>query len=539
MAASRTPEIVADAAYEILRQPPSAASGNTFLDDDVLTAAGITDLSGYTAGDSDAELALDLFVDPAPADRLMRSGASTVDGVAGAQRARCPTASRCASRDRSGPTRSSTRRSPAPPARCWRIGPRGGRPRRRLRPQLRRLPDRLPRLRARRAGPRAGQLRPHRRRAGLPARAVRQPRASLVDPALRRAVDAVRRPTAQVLRAARRRRTRLLDARRARATSPSSTRDVADDRPRPAALHLRHHVAAQGRDDDPPRAGARVRLVHRTRSTCAEDDEPLHSHAALPLGADARVPAAVPRGRRDQPPDGGARRPARSCAGSRPTGIGALFARPDGVGARWPTTPTSTTRDLSSAAQGLLRRVDHARARAGAAARARCPSSAFYNCFGQSRDRPAGHRAAARGARRRGPTRAGARCCSWSCGWSTTNGERRRARRQPARSSTARRSCATGYWDKPGGDRRGLPGRLVPLRRPRAPRRRGLHHRRRPDQGRHQHRRRAGRLPRGRGRALHPPGRGRGRRDRHCPTSAGSRRSPRSWSPRRTSRPRS
>jgi citronellol/citronellal dehydrogenase len=62
MAASRTPEIVADSASEILRKPPSEASGNTFLDDEVLAAAGITDLSGYTAGDGDSELALDLFV---------------------------------------------------------------------------------------------------------------------------------------------------------------------------------------------------------------------------------------------------------------------------------------------------------------------------------------------------------------------------------------------------------------------------------------------------------------------------------------------
>ncbi|HYI80840.1 MAG TPA: NAD(P)-dependent oxidoreductase [Thermoleophilaceae bacterium] len=62
MAASRTPEIVADSAYEIVRKPPSAASGNTYLDDEVLAAAGITDLSGYAAGDGDADLALDLFV---------------------------------------------------------------------------------------------------------------------------------------------------------------------------------------------------------------------------------------------------------------------------------------------------------------------------------------------------------------------------------------------------------------------------------------------------------------------------------------------
>jgi citronellol/citronellal dehydrogenase len=62
MAASRTPEIVADAAYEIVRKPPSAATGQTFLDDEVLAAAGIDDLSGYAAGEGDTDLALDLFV---------------------------------------------------------------------------------------------------------------------------------------------------------------------------------------------------------------------------------------------------------------------------------------------------------------------------------------------------------------------------------------------------------------------------------------------------------------------------------------------
>jgi citronellol/citronellal dehydrogenase len=64
MAASRTPEIVADAAYEIVRREPSAATGQTFIDDEVLAAAGITDLSGYSA--SDADLALDLFVEDWP-----------------------------------------------------------------------------------------------------------------------------------------------------------------------------------------------------------------------------------------------------------------------------------------------------------------------------------------------------------------------------------------------------------------------------------------------------------------------------------------
>jgi citronellol/citronellal dehydrogenase len=66
MAASRTPEIVADAAWEIVRREPSAASGNTYMDDEVLAAAGVTDLGGYAAGDG-AELALDLFVEDWPA----------------------------------------------------------------------------------------------------------------------------------------------------------------------------------------------------------------------------------------------------------------------------------------------------------------------------------------------------------------------------------------------------------------------------------------------------------------------------------------
>ena len=61
MAASRTPEIVADAAYEIVRKPPSEASGNAYIDDEVLAAAGITDLGGYAAGDGN-DLALDIFV---------------------------------------------------------------------------------------------------------------------------------------------------------------------------------------------------------------------------------------------------------------------------------------------------------------------------------------------------------------------------------------------------------------------------------------------------------------------------------------------
>jgi citronellol/citronellal dehydrogenase len=66
MAASRTPEIVADAAFEIVRREPSAATGQTFIDDEVLAAAGITDLDRYAAAPG-GELALDLFVEDWPA----------------------------------------------------------------------------------------------------------------------------------------------------------------------------------------------------------------------------------------------------------------------------------------------------------------------------------------------------------------------------------------------------------------------------------------------------------------------------------------
>jgi citronellol/citronellal dehydrogenase len=63
MAAARTPEIVADAAYEIITRPSRDCTGNTFIDDEVLAEAGITDLSGYRAGTgSDDDLQPDIFL---------------------------------------------------------------------------------------------------------------------------------------------------------------------------------------------------------------------------------------------------------------------------------------------------------------------------------------------------------------------------------------------------------------------------------------------------------------------------------------------
>ena len=68
MARSRTPEIMGDAAHAILVRDPRETTGNTFIDDEVLAEAGVTDLSGYSA--PDAELVLDIFVDGWPEERV-------------------------------------------------------------------------------------------------------------------------------------------------------------------------------------------------------------------------------------------------------------------------------------------------------------------------------------------------------------------------------------------------------------------------------------------------------------------------------------
>jgi citronellol/citronellal dehydrogenase len=62
MARARVPDIVADAAAEILGRDPRACTGNVFIDDEVLAEAGVTDLDRY-AGKPGADLALDIFVE--------------------------------------------------------------------------------------------------------------------------------------------------------------------------------------------------------------------------------------------------------------------------------------------------------------------------------------------------------------------------------------------------------------------------------------------------------------------------------------------
>ncbi|WP_026454310.1 SDR family oxidoreductase [Saccharomonospora iraqiensis] len=61
---SRTPEIMADAAHAVLTRPAAETTGQFFIDDEVLAAEGITDLSGYRLAPSEADLQLDFWVDP-------------------------------------------------------------------------------------------------------------------------------------------------------------------------------------------------------------------------------------------------------------------------------------------------------------------------------------------------------------------------------------------------------------------------------------------------------------------------------------------
>jgi citronellol/citronellal dehydrogenase len=59
---SRTPEIIADAAYYILSRPSGDCTGNFFIDEAVLAAEGITDFSKY-AVNKEKKLYTDLFID--------------------------------------------------------------------------------------------------------------------------------------------------------------------------------------------------------------------------------------------------------------------------------------------------------------------------------------------------------------------------------------------------------------------------------------------------------------------------------------------
>ena len=63
MRRSRTPEIMADAAYAIFGRDARSCTGNFLLDEDVLREEGVTDFSGYRY-DPQSSLEVDIFVDP-------------------------------------------------------------------------------------------------------------------------------------------------------------------------------------------------------------------------------------------------------------------------------------------------------------------------------------------------------------------------------------------------------------------------------------------------------------------------------------------
>ncbi len=63
MAVSRRPEIMADAAYQVLVQKAVDYTGQTLIDEDVLTAAGITDFGPYRyPGATEEQLQSDIFL---------------------------------------------------------------------------------------------------------------------------------------------------------------------------------------------------------------------------------------------------------------------------------------------------------------------------------------------------------------------------------------------------------------------------------------------------------------------------------------------
>jgi citronellol/citronellal dehydrogenase len=69
MKACRKPEIMADAAYAIFNRPAKTCSGNFFIDDEVLTAEGVTDFDQYAVSPG-TPLMPDFFV-PAPGARTV------------------------------------------------------------------------------------------------------------------------------------------------------------------------------------------------------------------------------------------------------------------------------------------------------------------------------------------------------------------------------------------------------------------------------------------------------------------------------------
>jgi citronellol/citronellal dehydrogenase len=77
--ASRTPEIMADAAYAILTRPSRECTGNFFIDEAVLRDAGVSDFSKYAAGTQDGPYYADFFV---PDDAFAQSATRVLSAAA-------------------------------------------------------------------------------------------------------------------------------------------------------------------------------------------------------------------------------------------------------------------------------------------------------------------------------------------------------------------------------------------------------------------------------------------------------------------------
>ncbi len=63
MKMSRTPQILADAVWYLLQIPARECTGNFFTDEELLTAAGITDFSPYAYVPGNTQFYRDLFID--------------------------------------------------------------------------------------------------------------------------------------------------------------------------------------------------------------------------------------------------------------------------------------------------------------------------------------------------------------------------------------------------------------------------------------------------------------------------------------------
>lgn len=73
---SRTPDIMSDAAYEVLSRPSAEATGNFYIDEFVLAEAGVTNFDQYNQPGYDGPLAADFFVS---SDMVSRSASQVLE----------------------------------------------------------------------------------------------------------------------------------------------------------------------------------------------------------------------------------------------------------------------------------------------------------------------------------------------------------------------------------------------------------------------------------------------------------------------------